>query len=63
MISIWYQQKAHHFYFLTPVFLYNVTVWLVTMVTHSPATDYNKYHKTHIFYAKFERKHKIAFRV
>ena len=45
---------------LVLVFLYKGTVWLVTMVTHSLASYFIKNGKTHIFWGKFERKHKMG---
>ena len=43
--------------------LNNVVVWLVTTVTHSLATYFNRNCKTHILYAKCERKHRITHKI
>ena len=63
-IGVWYRWEAHHFYFLMIVLiLNNVVVWLVTTVTHSLATYFNRNCKTHILYAKCERKHRITHKI
>ena len=46
---------------LVLIFLYDVTVWSVTMVTHSLATYFNKYWKTHIYQGEFENKPQNCF--